>query len=391
MLIIYLLNNKFSVICGGGFIGKVKDLEEIYGLLHPRAVKALMHLVKRAELFNDGYYPVIIDKIKVMGSSLRYEVIGDVDFVVECIAKEELWNEFIEFKEHLNSNLYEIWELLDELRLDLNIKVTINDLIENFSDELLMMGFKDEWLKYWLCWMRIEDLKFGIDRGLPVVFFDVNKLVERFLKSNWHDIRLQIIPLTLTPSGEIRGFKVEGPALSFWTRSKGLRTPNVRELEEYLSEEFKVLRKKALEIKSAIEDERCSGPFGYGYAIALVRNLDYFLSSNLPEIVRKIIVALRSYVLSELNNSLKLSPKGNLKVINTKLREHLKNIYISGLIAEKLTTTDSLGKYWYWREKGTITIDLIVDMLYKKLKPFRIKKKDVVKIVNIVSDSHTIP
>lgn len=48
------------------------------------AIKAIQHVIKRAELFNRLYFPVMITKIGIGGSILRIEDPKDVDILIEA-------------------------------------------------------------------------------------------------------------------------------------------------------------------------------------------------------------------------------------------------------------------------------------------------------------------
>ena len=339
----------------------------LIGVLHPEAIRVLSHVVGRAVLLNGDSYPVFVERIGIAGSSLRSDVIGDVDVFVECRGRSGLWDEWTNFRKCLCDKLFDIWELIEKLRFELDRRVFIGDVINYLYDELLFLGFRDVWINKWLPWARIKDLREGVDRGLPIAYFDLSYLIKRFLKAKWRGIRIQIISKILTPDGKIHGLDVKVPVLIFWTWSDGFRVPSSEEFSRYFEEEYRVLHERALELKSTMERH------GLKYSLT-------HIPQETPEIVKSIILRLRSYVLKEMNVAVSLSPQGDLKLVNTELRRHLKNIMIAELIADELTTSHSLRKYWEWKREG-IDIEKIIDMLAKKLRRFGCRKTIIAKVI----------
>lgn len=162
-----------------------KELNKLESVIKAKkAVKAIRHVINRVEQFNNQYFPLEIKLIGIGGSSIRVEEPKDIDIFVEAHGIQEIWKEFFEFKQKLGSNINYFAEILFEIG-EIKERVTIDDLIEVAKDDLLRLGFKKIWIENWLPWVRISDIRWGLDRGLPIVSFDEENLLSRFIKTGW--------------------------------------------------------------------------------------------------------------------------------------------------------------------------------------------------------------
>ncbi len=172
------------------------------------AIRAIQHVIDRAKQFNEDYFPVKIKSIGIGGSSLRVAKPRDIDIFVEAQAIDDIWYEFEEFRRRLNNNFRLFVNAMYKIQ-EKKGRATINDLIDAIRDNLIKSGFKDVWIEKWLPWLRITDIRYGINVGIPLISFEIYDLIKRYLKSGWHGRRLEIVQVTITdPKGHKHGFPV---------------------------------------------------------------------------------------------------------------------------------------------------------------------------------------
>jgi len=224
----------------------VENLKSVFPFIKSNAaLKALAHVIFRAEQINSGFYPITIDQIGVGGSILRSKDVGDVDIVAVSSNKPEYVNEWKQFKELLGENFVRIWKLLSITRdRSSKGKATVKDMISLYRKELIELSFKEVWIKHWFSYLRVSDFWYGIDRGLPLVCFDENKLITRCLKSGYAGKRIEIhVKIKGRSSFE------DIPYIVVWQKDTGLTDVSTNELLEYFEKEHEKLMDIATNLK----------------------------------------------------------------------------------------------------------------------------------------------
>ena len=86
-----------------------------------------------------------------------------------------------EIHEKLHEKFGELWSLIIESSY-FTSRVTMDFVIENFYNEIVRLGFKKWWIEEWLRWTRVSDFRWSVDRSLPIVYFGLRELIERYTK-----------------------------------------------------------------------------------------------------------------------------------------------------------------------------------------------------------------
>ena len=216
----------------------VKRLRSMFPFIeNDAALKALAHVIFRAKQVNSEFYPITIDQIGIAGSVLRSKRIGDIDIVAVGSNRPECMDEWNQFKELLRENFVPLWELLSIIRnKSSKRKATIKDMISLHKKELIELGFKETWIEYWFSYLRVVDFRWGIDRGLPLVYFDENKLITRCLKSGYAGKRIEIhVKIQGKSSFE------DVPYVIVWQKDTGLVNVSTNQLLKYFEKEYEKL------------------------------------------------------------------------------------------------------------------------------------------------------
>jgi len=159
---------------------KLGDVLE--GVVENRVVfKAIDHVLSRVKSFNSSKYPLTIEYIGLGGSALSSKEIDDIDIVLGCSTRGEYANDWKEFKKLLFEKFNELWSFIVDVSL-FTRRATIDDVIEEYFNEIKDLGFKEWWINEWFKWLRITDFKWSVDRGIPIVYFSLKELVERYMK-----------------------------------------------------------------------------------------------------------------------------------------------------------------------------------------------------------------
>jgi len=337
------------------------------------AIEALYHVVKRAELFNEMYFPVEITKIGIGGSSLRDEKPRDIDISVEARIKKEIYLEWEEFKEILDRNTFRLYELSLELT-NIYGRSDILTLIEHFYHELVYLGFKKHWIANWLPWVRISDIKYGYDRGVLDTYFNLEELISRFLKAHWHKKRIEI---HFQVQGKEKLHKFD--SITVWDNNSGFLDIDEKELEKYFHLEFKKLKKIIIEIGRGIKS---NDPHDF-IGILIYQPTQFVIAGlHVPEGFSSFEEQLKKIALDYFNTMQKLirKRKESKQKINNLLRTYLKLFALVGLIAEKV---EKMGKYELIDlfEQGEGEKSLI-ELLTKRLRSEGYKKDEIETIIS---------
>lgn len=310
------------------------------------AFKALAHVILRAKQINSGFYPIIIDHIGVGGSVLRSKDVGDIDIVVVSSNRPEYASEWEQFKKLLRENFIPLWELLSLTRDKSGKgKATIKDMISLYRERLTELGFKEKWIKCWFSYLRVTDFRYGIDRGLPLVFFDEKELITRYLKKGYAGKRMEI-------HVKIRGripFE-DIPYIVLWRKNRGLTNVSTKELLEYFKKEYERL----INIVTDLRERKMENlpPIYYSVIYALQNKLDEepqlgYLEYT-SDIHKMIIISMYEETVKLLREKFELlkeyiniKPTGVEEFIdsNSKLRRQLQELLALAYIIERFTTS----------------------------------------------------
>lgn len=140
-------------------------------------------------------------------------------------------------------------------------------MISLYRERLTELGFKEKWIKCWFSYLRVTDFRYGIDRGLPLVFFDEKELITRYLKKGYAGKRMEI-------HVKIRGripFE-DIPYIVLWRKNRGLTNVSTKELLEYFKKEYERL----INIVTDLRERKMENlpPIYYSVIYALQNKLD---------------------------------------------------------------------------------------------------------------------
>ncbi|OYT44040.1 MAG: hypothetical protein B6U85_10610 [Desulfurococcales archaeon ex4484_42] len=324
---------------------ELRQLEDI--IKGKEALRALAHVIIRAHSFNTGMFPLVITSVGISGSSLREVEVEDIDVILECSMKSELMSEWRDFKRKLSENFNKIWSFITEVST-LTGRATINHIIENFRDELIDLGFKDLWINEWFPWMRVSDFRRGIEKGLPIPYFDVKDLVSRYVKYGWRGKRLEV---HVVIEGEASLIKI--PYVRVWTNKEGVIVPDNKVLKKYFIDERKELITLSMNIIKGSWAELPPAYFNIKSALestfeetTLISNAikPYVLKSK--EIHDKVKKMLLNEI-KELEKLVKESPKEDITELmeyNTALSKKLKRMLVHAYIINTVKRYDIIIK-----------------------------------------------
>ena len=313
------------------------------------ALKALAHVIFRAEQVNSEFYPITIDQIGIAGSVLRSKKIGDIDIVAVGSNRPEYMDEWNQFKELLRENFVPLWELLSIIRdKSSKGKATIKDMISLYRKDLIDLGFKETWIEYWFSYLRVTDFWYGINIGLPVVYFGENKLITRYLKSGYAGKRIEI-------HVKIQGISSfeDVPYIVMWQKDKGLTKVSTNELMEYFEKEYEKLINVTVNLKKG---QMRKLPFVYHSVIYALRKSDEeprfgYLEYAASDLHRMIIITMYKETVKLLQEKFEgLKEYINVKPadikefidFNSRLRRQLQELSTLAHIIDRFTT----HKFW---------------------------------------------
>ena len=195
------------------------------------AFRALAHVISRVNSLNKAKFPITVEAIGLSGSALTSKEIGDIDIVLCYAPRRRFAEEWEKFIRTLHEKFGELWSLIVESSY-FTSRVTMDFVIENFYDEIVRLGFKKWWIEEWLKWTHVSDFRWGVDRGLPMVYFGLRELIERYIKHGWHGKRLEV---HIEGIEKVLASKI--PHVIVWRRRRGLVRPSMKELKEFFLKE----------------------------------------------------------------------------------------------------------------------------------------------------------
>lgn len=320
------------------------------------AIKAIKHVIDRVERFNKDYFPVKVKSIGIGGSSLRVARPKDIDISVKVQAVKEIWYEFKEFKEHLDNNFKLFVDAMHEIRKEKG-RTTINDLIDATRDNLIKSGFKEIWIEKWLPWLRVEDIRYGINIGIPFVYFDIYKLIMRYLKSGWQSRRLEISQVIIVdPEGNVNSLPVSVSFLTIWTADKGMIIPSKEEIIKLFKKEYDRLIEKFERTEEHWRNREINNRF---------KNTKQWLKD------------LAMFEVTKIRDEIK--DQGISSDTITKLSQGLKRLRLIDLIYDTIESIEIFDLLEIFRNKNPHKF--LSEVLHRKLKREGYWKKDVENVL----------
>lgn len=359
---------------------KLDSLREI--IKFKKAIDAVCHVIERVRKFNEEYYPFKIKLIGIGGSSVRTETPRDIDIYIEASTVPGVWQEWLDFQHKLSENINVLANILWNAR-KCKKRITINDIIiGDARKELLKQGFEERQLDLWFKWLRISDIQFGLDRGLPIVTFTNEKLIARFISAGWKGRRLEIHPSIFDAEQKIWVSRYDIPHLTVWKIEKGIVIPSKDEINIFNQREYERLSKLANSILKLIYSKKNDidyqvVPTVYYQAIWLMRN-----HNNKTRFAnfRNELKMLLSHEVENIKKSL------NKKIVtpedNTELRNSLKRFALIGKIDEKINALEYNIIYTVFKTDDP-KISL-TEILSKRLRRDGFWKKDIMSVLNAV-------
>jgi len=353
--------------------------DPLRGVIHSRrARKAIYHVIKRACELNNGYFPVYITKIGLSGSALRIDKPKDVDIVVYIDLRESILNEWYSFKEKLRETFEYVWNMICDLSLK-GERATIEKILERGYNNLLQLGFKNEWLKNWMIWVKITDYRWMLDRGLWMIGprFDMGDLTRRYLKYNWKRPRLEIHFNPLDERIKVAPDRI--PNVVIWDHYEGIVIPTEESLIRFYTEEYEELMnvtRKLINLESGLS-------YLYDVAIYYVK----YEPKVVYDVLKNVIKKLRKFLIENIMDLKYLSRKSvnvyELKQYNTLMRKKLKTICLIGQIIEKIRNNE--WKIMNRLDRGVTLNEAIVKTIYKSLLTLHFNKAEVENIIRGIS------
>ena len=312
--------------------GRYDGLAEFIG--SKKALKGTVHAIERIEEWNRGYFPLTVRKIAILGSSLRYDVVNDIDLLL-FVEENEMNEEFKEFLSLIEKNISILREMLfisEDILIErgfVNGKVkkgALGRMVEKFKDNLLNMGFKDVWLDNWLSALTFSDLEslYGL---IP------SNLLIKFVKKGWRTpkISMNIVREDIYTESRLA-------YIIIWENGV-VKALTKKDIDEYLKDEHEKLLNS---IKSIIFCYETGDKCDDGYAASVISIIKreeepyLFLREEIKKIATEEIETMR----------LLINENGDLKEINKKMRKSLKIFDILPLLYQKMTNlpVDGLKK-----------------------------------------------
>jgi len=292
----------------------------------PKAIEALYHVIRRACEFNsEGCFPIRIREVGISGSSLRTDKVRDIDVIVVYVHKTDILPEWSSFMHLLNLRSRDLWLLFYEIEGKRSIKA----LIKHKRKELIRLGFKPKWIESWLRWVRVNDIKWGMDRGLLVVYFNEDILVTRYLKQGWKRPRLEIHTAYYDEEkGKLIYRYGEVPFITVWRADVGIVKPSPAAIHKFLEDEAQTLRRQAEAIVKGQQDSLTNSYREALWAYENVKARD----PSMRKIVRA-IKELMKILMDELRTLLEETPEAaSLSDYNTRLHTKMKEVSLAGSI-----------------------------------------------------------
>jgi hypothetical protein len=346
------------------------------------ALKAVHHAIIRVERFNAQYFPFEIKSVGIGGSSIRHENPRDIDLFAEAYGIRKILSEWRKFKRRLNSSAYKIGNLASRLS-EIERRATINRMIETAREELLELGFEKSWIENWFPLVRISDIRWGLDQGIPVAYFSENELISRFMKEGWKGKRLEIHVSVSYPEGEKSALEEKLPFIKIWQAGKGIVIPDEKDIVDFLENErneLLELSKKVIETVESEKEQSWKGPEVYHSTIRIIKKKEK------EEPFRNLRIEFRKIALLELDEIkelIEINSKVELIETNTKIRGHLKRFALIGQLNEKI---ENIGYYELSKLLGTGDIcTALSKILPRRLSRLGYLKKDITELLEMVT------
>lgn len=368
-----------------------EKLESLRGIIRFRkAIDAICHVIGRVRKFNEAYNPFKIKLVGIGGSSVRTETPRDIDIYIEASTIPGIWQDWINFKHKLDEHIDILVDLLWTAR-EHKKRATINDLIKDARKELLKQGVGDKQFDSWFKWLRISDIQFGLNHGIPIVDFSGEKLVTRFITAGWKGRKLEIHSAILDIEKNSWIVHYDIPHLVVWKINEGVIIPSEDNIKVFNQREYVRLSKLAIDILELICSEKNDDinyqkvPSIYHQAILLIKDHNETRFENF----RKELKAFVSYeVVNIAKKYLKKDRESVTHEDNTALRESLKRFSLAGKIYEKINALD-YGTLDMISKKDNPKISLI-EILSRRLRRDGFWKKDIIEVIDAVDANKLI-
>ncbi len=353
---------------------KIQQLKPV--IKSSEVLRGLGYVINRVEEFNKKDFPFKITEIGIGGSSIRVVNPRDIDILIKAYGVKSKWKEWNEFKKILYSNWYNLGKLISDLSKS-EKRVTIDKLIKRYENKLLSLGFKEQWIKKWLPYVRISDIRWSLDRIFPLVNFSEDKLISRFLKEGWKGKRLEIHISLFDPGGKSIGIKDDVPFLIIWKIKKNVVVPTVQKINNFLKEENKKLVALSKKIIETVESEKeiiSDIPEVYHLTLWILKNNDHSKLENF----RNVIIELITEKINEIRDLIK---KEYSTETNTNLRKCLKDFVLIGYVYTQIVNFDKIKLYKTLKSKN---FHEIIEIISKRLRVYHYSKNDVKRIFKML-------
>jgi len=242
-------------------------------------------------------------------------------------------------------------------------------LIGKYHRELIKIGFEDYWINNWLWWARIGDFDYFVRLHFD---FDLDRLLERFLKHNWYGKRIEFH----FDIEDYTFFKQNFPCITIWRSDVGLMDVFEKDVEKYIFEEFKELKQLFSDIKKNIKNDVFDLPLIYHPSLFVVTERmcpDDF--GNFEKQLKTIALDL----LRQIENLIEKNENDPKLEINGLIRDYLKKFALIGLIAKKV---ERMGKFELINiVKQKDGVNELVEILSRRLKRYGYRRKEIEAVV----------
>lgn len=364
-------------------IRKLEGLKLANGVIKStKAKKALIYVVKRAKEFNKSYEPVRITDIGLSGSSLRTPNPRDIDIVVRIIHRKDMYIKWEVFQSRLVEAYPIIWNCIEGLRKK-GKRVKIARVYNKLRNELLEMGFQQEWLDDWLVWLNVPDYEWGVKRSFIPPYIDFNLLVSKYLRHGWVRPRLEfeVVIMDYKDPAFARPDDVPEetiPYVILWNRRFGFVRPPHKSVQNFLMDETNELL-KIMESILKFRDDKV--PYIYKPAISFLKNKPVARWQGLNTTVEKLTNVLQEKT-SEMRRLYAELDIYEGMTFNTMLTSKLKQIALVGLILKRILANES--KIQLAIEKGENLRKAISESIKSYLIKSGYQKKDIIGIIDLL-------
>ena len=342
-----------------------------------QAIKALCHVVRRVEEFNNGYYPFEIKRFGIGGSSVRTDTPRDIDICIEADTVPEIWDEWKTFQGILSNNIHLLLSLLGNVQKHKH-RASIQDIMPKARSALLKQGVKEKQFDTWFTWLRVSDIRFSVDYGVPIVSFTDEKLVSRFLTAGWKKRRLEIHSVLFNTERKSFIANYDIPHLVIWEKNKGVTIPCKEEIKLFTLKEHKALVNLANQIINQLNSANNLGfqeiPPIYHQTLFLLKDNNICMFKRFEKEAKKLAIQVLEQIEEDLKGN-SVNPENN-----TNLRIALKRFALIGKIEEKICNLKIEDIHAI---KDAINSDAILkDIISRRLRNSGFWKRDIVEILD---------